>query len=213
MAQKINQELIMQALDWGYDKALNGAGALDSAYELATAYLQKNENKEAAVSSLVNWQMAKCGTSGFISGLGGLLTMPVAIPANISSVLFVQLRMIAAIAVIGNYEPKSDQVRALVYTCLAGKAGSDILKGVGIKLGQKITEKMIQGISTQLITRINQAVGFRLITKFGQTGLVNFGKAIPLAGGIIGGAFDATSTKIIGKTATNLFICNSLQKV
>ena len=30
---------------------------------------------------------------------------------------------------------------------------------------------------------MNKAVGFRLLTKFGQTGLVNLGKAIPLVGG------------------------------
>jgi hypothetical protein len=206
MLQKINQEMVLNALEWGYSKALNGVGAIDSAYELAEDYQKRNGSKHEAVASLVNWQTAKCATSGFVSGLGGLLTLPVTVPVNITSVLFVQLRMIAAIALLGGHDPKSDKVKTLAYTCLAGSAAADILKGIGIRMGEKLTERAIQNLSAQVLTKVNQAVGFRLVTKFGQKGLVNLGKAVPLAGGLVGGAFDATSTKVIGRTATKVFI-------
>ena len=39
------------------------------------------------LDNFISWQVAKCGTSGFLTGLGGLITLPVAIPANIASVL------------------------------------------------------------------------------------------------------------------------------
>ena len=52
----------------------------------------------------------KCGTSGLVTGLGGLITLPVAIPANISSVMYVQMRTIACIAKMGGYDVTSDQV-------------------------------------------------------------------------------------------------------
>ena len=52
-------------------------------------------------TALIRWQNAKCATSGFIAGLGGSITLPVSIPANISSVLYIQIRMIAAIAYMG----------------------------------------------------------------------------------------------------------------
>jgi hypothetical protein len=45
-----------------------------------------------------------------------------------------------------------------------------------------------------------------LLTKFGQTGAVNLGKAVPILGGIIGGTFDSVSTKIIGKVAIKSFL-------
>ena len=38
----------------------------------------------------------KCAASGFLTGFGGFLTLPINVPANLSSVLYVQLRMIAA---------------------------------------------------------------------------------------------------------------------
>jgi uncharacterized protein (DUF697 family) len=77
---------------------------------------------------------------------------------------------------------------------------------VGIKIGVKFTEKMVQTISREVIVKINQAVGFRLLTKFGTTGVINLGKAIPLIGGIIGGTVDGISTNTIGNIARNLFI-------
>ncbi len=49
----------------------------------------------------------------------------------------------------------------------------------------------------------------RLIARladFGQTGAINLGKAIPLAGGVIGGAFDGTTTYAIGRVARNVFV-------
>lgn len=206
MSDNINQSVIMKALEWGYEKALDGGGVFETAYDLAKDYKEKSNSIDETIDSLINWQIAKCATSGFITGLGGFITLPVSIPANISSVFFVQLRMIAAIAVMGGYDPKSDQVKTLAYACLTGKSAVLILKGFGIRLGEKISQKVIQKISSQVITKINQKVGFRLLTKFGQKGLVNFVKLIPLFGGVIGGIFDATSTKIIGKVAKKTFI-------
>ena len=58
----------------------------------------KNSDKEKAIDDLIAYQTVLCGTNGFVAGLGGLLVLPVAIPANIASVIYVQLRMIAAIA-------------------------------------------------------------------------------------------------------------------
>jgi hypothetical protein len=206
MSEERNPAVIKKALDWAYDKAINGAGIVDSASVLAGDYQKIHSDPERAIDSLINWQTTKCATSGFITGVGGLLTLPVAIPANISSVLFMQLRMVAAIAMIRGYDPKSDQVQLLAYVCLTGSAASDILKSVGIRIGHKVMEGVIKRVSCQTITQINQKVGFRLMTKFGSKGVINLGKAVPLVGGVVGGVVDAASTKIIGKTAKNTFV-------
>ena len=57
-----------------------------------------------------------------------------------------------------------------------------------------------------MLTKINQAVGFRLFTKFGQKGLVNIHKAIPVLSGVVGGTVDAMSTYAIAKAAKALFL-------
>lgn len=205
--QTVTPEQMQEILDTCYDNALNGIPKVSkSVNDLAEEYLAKEKNPEKAANALINNQLMKCTTSGFLSGLGGLITLPVTLPANITSVIYIQIRMIAAVAVIGGYDVKSDQVQTLVYACLAGSAIKDVLKTTGIKLGNKVAVSAIKKLSFETIKAINKKVGFRLITKFGQTGIINLGKMVPVVGGVIGGGFDFISTKIIADNACKLFI-------
>ena len=97
-------------------------------------------------------------------------------------------------------------MRALCYACLCDNAATDVLKGAGITVGKKLTEQAIGQLPFEVILKINQKVGFRLITKFGQTGAINLGKAVPLVGGVIGGTFDGTTTYTIGRVARHVFV-------
>lgn len=208
--KSLTHDTIINALDWSYDRAINGGiPGMDTATQLADNYLKKSGTLEENVKSLILWQNTKSATSGFLSGLGGIITLPVAIPANIASVILVQMRMVAAIAHMGGYDLKDDQVKSFVYACLAGNGAKDILKNAGIQIGKKLAVTGIKRIPFEVIKKINQAVGFRLLTKFGEKGVINLGKMVPLAGGIIGGTVDAVSTNTIGKVASKLFITDS----
>ena len=196
----------MKAMDWAYDKAINGVSGVDSAEEMASDYLQGEGTLRDKANSLIRWQNAKAGATGFITGLGGLLTLPVALPANITTVLFVQIRMIAAIAKMGGYDLKNDRVKSLVYSCLVASSALDVAKQTGIAIGERVAMNAIKNMSGEIVKQINQKVGFRLFTKFGEKGIVNFGKAIPVVGGIIGGLFDTVSTNTIGNVARDTFL-------
>ena len=201
-----SQNLIMEAINWAYDKAVDGAPGLESAKELAEDYLKGEGTLQEKANSLIRWQIAKAGTSGFLTGLGGLLTMPVTIPANLASVMYIQVRMIAAIAHLGGHDLKNDRVKSFVYACLMGNAMKDVLKDIGIVLGTKLTQEAIKKITGKALTEINQKVGFRLLTKFGEKGLINLGKLAPVVGGIVAGTIDSASTNMIGNVARDIFI-------
>lgn len=203
---QLTESKVGKLLDWAYEKSINGIPGTDTAYELAENFMAKHDSTDNAINSLVRWQNTKSVTSGFLTGLGGLITLPVAIPANIASVTYVQMRMIAAIAHMRGYDLKDDQVKTFVFVCLAGQSASDILKQAGIKAGTALTKQAIKKIPGEIIKSINKAVGFRLVTKFGEKGVVNLGKAVPLIGGFIGGTVDGIGTNIIGKTAKKVFI-------
>lgn len=204
--KKLSPSIIMKAMDWAYDKAINGVSGVDSAEEMASDYLQGEGTLRDKANSLIRWQNAKAGATGFITGLGGLLTLPVALPANITTVLFVQIRMIAAIAKMGGYDLKNDRVKSLVYSCLVASSALDVAKQTGIAIGERVAMNAIKNMSGEIVKQINQKVGFRLFTKFGEKGIVNFGKAIPVVGGIIGGLFDTVSTNTIGNVARDTFL-------
>lgn len=209
-AKYITHGTIMKALDWSYDKAINGGvPGMATAIELADNYSKKRGTLDENVKNLILWQNTKSATSGFVTSLGGILTLPVALPANITSVILVQVRMVAAIAHLGGYNLKDDQVKTFVYACLAGNGAKDILKNAGIQIGKKLAINGIKKIPFAVIKKINQTVGFRLLTKFGEKGAVNLVKLVPLAGGIVGGTVDAVTTNTIGNVAYKLFIRDS----
>lgn len=206
MSNKLTHSIILQTLDFAYEKAVAGLPGMDSASELARSYLKQDGSLTDKVNSLIRWQNAKAGSSGFITGLGGFATLPVSIPANLVSVLYFQVRMIAAIACMGGYDLNDDKVKTLVYVCLAGNMAKDILQETGIKLGTRLTTQMIGSISEKTLLNINRKVGFQLLSKTGGRGAINLGKAIPLAGGVIGGMFDVFTTNLIGNIARSTFI-------
>ncbi|MBE5080644.1 EcsC family protein [Phocaeicola dorei] len=206
----LSQNIVLKSLDWAYEKAIYGVKGLDSAAELANNYLKGKGTLIEQVNSLIKWQNTKAGTSGFITGLGGLLTMPVTLPTNITSVLYIQIRMVAAIAIMGGYDVKDDRVKTLVYSCVAANSTAEVAKTFGLKLGEKLMKEGIKRLSKETIIRINQAVGFRLLTKFGQKGVINMGKSVPFIGGIISATFDIVSTNIIGNIAREIFIINEV---
>ena len=197
---------MMNLLDVCYDKALQGVLPVEkSIEELAEDYLAKTNSREKAIDKLIGYQTVLCGTNGFITGLGGLLVLPVAISANVAGVIYVQLRMIAAIAHINGYDIYSDQVRTIAYTCLTGSSAANILKNVGIKISEKMAVNALKKVPGAILIKINQQVGFRLVTKFGQKGLVNVIKMMPLVGGVVGGVFDTGMTLTIGNIAKKVF--------
>lgn len=202
----ITEEDIIKILDSLYNNAINGLGKVSPSIEdFAKDYLDKEKNASIAAKNMINNQVIKCTTSGFITGFGGLITLPVTIPANISSVLYVQMRMIATVAYMAGYDLKQDQVQTLVYACLAGISITEIVKQTGIKIGTKMAKSAITRIPGKTLTKINQKVGFRFITKFGEKGVINLGKLVPGVGAVISGSIDYTETKVIGNRAYKWF--------
>ena len=158
------------------------------------------------MNSLVRWQTAKASTAGFLTGLGGVITIPITLPPNLAIILFIQLRMIGAIAHMSGHDPKTDQVKTLLYMCLAGNGMQKIAGSVGIDIGKKMAEAVIKAIPGKTLIEVNKKVGFRLLTKFGEKGAVNLGKMVPLAGGAVGAAVDGSSTYAVGRAAKRLFV-------
>lgn len=205
--QPVTQDDIMKLLDTCYDKCLNGIPKVSpSVSDMANDYLKKHPSKEPACKAMLRNQIAKCTTSGVVTGFGGLLTMPVAIPANIGSVIYVQMRMIACTAYMAGYDLNSDQTQTFVYACLAGVAINNVIKQAGIQFGVKFANGLIKKIPGTVLTKINQKVGFRFITKFGSKGLVNLGKLLPGVGALVGGGLDLVETKIIADRAYKWFM-------
>lgn len=208
---EITQEQVMSILEACYAKVVNGLPGTNDCEALAEEYLAKYGSKEVAVQHLIKNQITKCTASGFITNVGGMITLPIALPANIASVMYMQMRMIATIAVMGGYNVTDDEVQTLVFICLVDTSMVDLCKKAGIDVAVKTTTALIKKIPGTFLTTINRLIGFRFITKFGTKGVINLGKMAPIVGGFVSGGMDFVTTKRIAKRAYKMFIQNIVE--
>ena len=204
---EITKDNILEILNTIYKKAQSGIGTVIPPIEkVSEEYKEKYKTDKKAARAFIKTQIAKCTVSGFITGLGGLITLPISVPVNISSVLFVQLRMIQGLAYMGGFDIQSDEVQTFVYACLVGVSVNSVFKQIGVQTGTKVAVKMVGKIPGKIFIKINQKLGIRFITKAGEKGIINLTKAAPVVGGPINAGFDFVETKTIAERAYKMFI-------
>jgi uncharacterized protein (DUF697 family) len=201
--ESLPMKLLRQIGAFGID----GCMILSSAKQLANEYRHDiaYDDDEARIKSLIRWECSKTFAEGFVTGLGGLLTLPVAIPASLGASWIIQARLAATIAELYGHDCKEDRVRTLATLCLLGDGIKEVLKGVGIQVGNKLGGQLLKQIPGKIFIEINKKVGFRLITKAGEKGVINVIKLVPIIGGFVGGTIDLAATRTVGRVAKELF--------
>lgn len=168
--------------------------------------LEEREDIDKAIARLIVESVQAAGVNGFVTGLGGFITLPVTIPANMAGALVINARLAAAIAYLRGYDPKDPHVRTVVTLIAVGSNAQQIAKAVGVKVGQKVAMEAIKKLPIAIIREINKKAGFMLLAKYGsKRALVTLAKGIPLVGGVVGGAVDASMTSVIGRTSRSMF--------
>ena len=202
-----NDSVPVKVANWLTKAAINGIGPLSSSRALAQEYCidKSYADNDARVKSLIKWEASKNFGTGFLTGLGGFVTLPVTVPAGIGAAWAVQARMVGAIAEIYGHSVNESRVQTMILLCLIGSDATAILRQCGAKVGRKVSEKLIEKIPGKILTEINKKVGFRLITKSGEKGLINLTKCVPIVGGVISGTVDAVSCRVVGKCAIKMF--------
>lgn len=198
---RAGQELVEQLLKVG----INGFGPFKSAADSAAEALS-GRTAEQAVSVLVRNHVAIAGAQGFVTNLGGFVAMPLTLPANIGASYLVQTHLAGAIAAVHGHDLDSEEVRTAILLCLAGNAGVEVLKQVGVQVGAKVSMTVIKRIPIAVIREINKKVGFMLVAKYGtKRAMLTPTKGIPVVGGLIGGGVDASATWAFGALADKAF--------
>lgn len=213
MENEINPKIVEKSekgsalLQKAYDFVLNGVPMVSEPLsELVAPYIGHYKNTETAIAQFILNQKLKCSSAGFVTGLGGVLTLPVTIPLDLASSLYIELRMIAGIAMIRGYDIHDDQVKTLVYMCLVFNAVGDVMKQVGMQVIEKVAvKKLLPKLTKEMIVKINKVVGFRFLAKAGSKAPVKIIKIIPLLGGVVGAACNWAEVAICAKAAKKMF--------
>lgn len=181
-------KLIRRLLDVGLD----GKGPLPSAEAWARSARSRSRDTEDAVRRVSRIAITGGGAGGFVTGLGGFVLMPVAIPANLLEFYLQATRTVGAIASLRGYDLSQPHIRTAVLLTLVGSRSDDILKAAGAAApGGAVAGMALRRLPPSALMVINKAVGLRLLRSVGERFLTRLGRGVPVAGGVLGGTLDA----------------------
>ncbi|EFL49413.1 conserved hypothetical protein [Solidesulfovibrio fructosivorans JJ]] len=200
----IDHPTILRALSWAWDRAARGLPGQESAHALAARHMDPDVPLGARLKNIIAGHKRKAALSGFVANAGGLALLPATLPLNLAGTLFLQLRMVQAIAIVCGHDLSDARVRALCGLCLCGAKAAEVAGAAGARLGGRLTAEALTQLGGETADRINTLVGLRLLARLGDAGATGAGRIVPVVSGLVGAAWDASVTAGIGKAAMTL---------
>jgi hypothetical protein len=188
--------------------AIRGVGRLESASEIADrARKARDGDVDAAIRDLIEGHVRMAGAQGFLTNLGGLVTMPVTVPANITGLALIQCRLVAAIVHLRGYDLADRRTRNAILASLLGDE----------KVLSLIRQKKMPGTPMAIATApvydgyldnvMAGEVASELLAKVaGKRLAAVVGRRVPVVGGLVGAGTDGISTWRIGRYVEREFL-------
>ena len=210
LAPNLSAAFVHQALD----KAIVGVGPLAGAAAAADKQLaEKPGDVDRATHDVIENHVRYAGLGGFVTNLGGLVTMAVTVPANITGLALIQCRMVAGIVHLRGYDLADPRTRAAVLTCLLGE--EKILKMVKTRTlpGTPMELASAQAFDSTLNAVLANEVASELIGRAaGKRLATTVGRRVPIVGGVVGASTDAYVTWKIGRYVDREFLPKAKKK-
>lgn len=194
------------------DIGIEGIGPVDSMEQVvADARRKHGGDVEKAIDEIVSDHVKRAGAGGFVTGFGGIVTMPVSLPANVLAFYTLATRMVASIAELRGYDTTSPAARSAVMLSLVGADAEDLLQKAGLSAATSLTGSgrlarlAVSRMPATAGMMINKAVGFRLLTTVGGKALGRFIRFVPVAGGVVGAGLDGFLMKRLADHARREF--------
>ncbi|HHV21448.1 MAG TPA: EcsC family protein [Propionibacterium sp.] len=208
-AQGAVSRLIAKLLDVGIDGRGPFPGAAKVADKTRRSVGDSAREQEKALDKLIAQHVRGGAAGGFVTSLGGFITMPVAIPVNVFEFYVQATRMVAGIAHLRGYDITAPEVRTAVLLTLIGNDATEVLTKAGLPVGAvaggAATSLLVGRLPKSALMVVNKAVGFRLLRSVGQRTLARFGRLVPVAGGVLGAALDGFLMRQLGRAARREF--------
>lgn len=172
------------------DTGLDGLGPIRSAVRVAEAALGDADDSEQAIETLVRDHLALGAVGGFVTGVGGYVTLPVALSVNLAEFYLVATRMVGAIAVVRGYDVRQPEVRTAVLLTLVASRSDEVLNKEGFGAGT-LSRIGLRLMPPGALMLVNKAIFFRLLRRVNKRLFWNLGRGMPLLGGGTGAVLDS----------------------
>jgi hypothetical protein len=184
-------------------RAIEGVGPLPPAAEAADKQLAEQKgNVERAIHEVIENHVRYAGAQGFVTNIGGLVTMAVTVPTNISGLALIECRMIAGIAHLRGYDLDDPRVRNAILVCLLGEETVKSLVKDKHLPAPPMALATAPAHDAALDQRISTFVARDLVAKIaGKRLAVTVGRRVPVVGGVVGAGADGFATWRVGRYA------------
>jgi hypothetical protein len=187
--------------------AIDGNATFPGAKTTAARTLQSKGDRESAIDSVVVQHVGMASAQGFLTSVGGLITLPVGLPANIVGLAVLGVRMIASIAHLRGYDVDDRRVRAALTMAMLGDDEVRRLVADGKLPTSPLAIATAPVFDADLERTISERVMGSLAGRLGGKHLaVVFVRRIPLVGGGVGAAVDGWLTYGLAGYAKREFI-------
>ena len=197
LAPQMTTSFVHEALD----RAIRGVGPLPGAAAAADKQLQEQGGDvERAIHEVIENHVRYAGAQGFLTNLGGLVTMTVTVPANITGLALIQCRLVAGIAHLRGYDLDDRRTRNAVLACLLGEDRVDALIRKKQLPGTPMAIATAPVHDAHLDTIVSGEVAAELLTRVaGKKLATTVGRRVPVVGGLVGASADGLATWKVGR--------------
>jgi len=189
-------------------RAIRGVGPFDGAAEAAEKQLEEQHGDvDKAIREVIENHVTMAGAQGFVTNIGGLVTMAITVPTNITGLALIQCRMVAGILHLRGYDLADKRTRNAILASLLGEE----------RMLAMIRKKKLPGTPMALATApvhdphldniMANEVAAELVTKVaGKQLAATVGRRVPVVGGLVGAGTDGYSTWKIGRYVDREFL-------
>lgn len=178
------------------ERAIGGVGPVKGAAAWGDQLLANRDGRpEAAIRDAVAITSSLAGAQGFLTGLGGVLTTAISLPANVLGLATLQVRLAATIAHVHGYDLDDDRVRLAVLVSLL----SERELANQIRTGKLPTNAL--GLATApvydpaLFATVSEVLAGALVSRVGGKRVaLTVARRVPVLGGVVGAGVDAAGT-------------------
>ena len=199
VAPGLTRGFVREALN----RAVDGVGPLQPAATAAEKQLaEQGGHVDRAIHEVIENNVRLAGAQGFVTNVGGLMTLAVAIPANVTGLAVVQCRMVAGIAHLRGHDIDDPRVRNAVLAALLGEE----------LVAEMVKKRKLPAPPMALATApahdpavdaaISKVVATDIIAKVtGKRLATTMARRVPVVGGVVGAGADGYATWRIGRYA------------
>ena len=204
IAPDVSAGFVRQVLD----RAIRGVGPLDGAAAMGRKHLDTAKGDvDEAIKAVIEKHVRLAGAQGFVTNIGGLVTMTVTVPTNIAGLALIQCRMVAAIAHLRGYDLDDQRTRNAILASMLGEErmlalikkkklpGTPMALATAPVHDQHLDAIMANEVAAELVTKV---AGKRIAT--------TVGRRVPVVGGLVGAGTDGFSTWQIGRYVDREFL-------